>query len=42
VRWPYGANALPRGADTAVALMEGNVNEMFLKKADNSQENSVD
>ena len=42
VRWPYGANALPRGADTAVALMEGNVNEMFLKKTDNSQENSVD
>jgi hypothetical protein len=31
VRWPYGQSALPRGDDTAVALMEGNVTEVILQ-----------
>lgn len=35
VRWSYGVNALFRGVDIVVVLMEGNVNEMFLKKIDN-------
>jgi len=34
VRWPFGSASLPRGVDVAVALMENNVEALFLNKDD--------
>jgi len=38
VRWPYGQSALPRGADTAAALMRGDVAEVILHASNTASE----